>query len=737
MERATSSTLLRDRDGVAPLTQRTTAAGKLAYGRNKRLTECLHMRWPARLLCVLLVAWASAAAAADRPASADAPDSPLQEIESAEKAFVRAAAVPAWADLQAPPPAPPQASRRPIVVRLVDTHLQPGSPPIRLTNRVVQVNDASALAEIGQLALEFNPQFERLLLHRVLILRGKQTIDHTRTAPVRFLQREARLEEGLYSGVITASIVLPGVRAGDTLQVVHSIVGENPTLSARYSQRVSWEQPYPILLRRVTLVVPTERRILWRWYGGAGGDGPAPTETVASGIRRLRFEARDLAAAGVEPMTPPDIEPMRSLQFSEYADWNEVARWALNLFPTDPPLPDEMAPVMAGLRALSDPEEQASQALQWVQNEIRHWSVAVGPCAMRPQLPAVVLQRGYGDCKDKALLLTRMLRELGIEARPALASLSTRSGPASMLPAPEVFDHVIVQARLAGRAYYLDPTRHGQAGMLSRMGQRLEEAAVLPVDADTQDLVIVRSPNRAEIFRSQLHERLSLARFGGEGQLEVEIRWFGLNAETLRMSLLRMDPAELRRFVAAGYLQQYAGSRLVGEPRLSDDRRLNQLTLNASFAVPRLARAAGEQWGVPFAPSLGDAIVLPQRLTRRFPLAVPSFPATFHYRVDMAWPDGTALGEEPESQRLETPHFRLLTTRSVLGSSESRTIEFTAKVNQVPPVEIPSLVEDLGRLARQVGGVMVAASSGSREPAPTPAVPGGRLDDSRPGTERR
>ena len=146
----------------------------------------------------------------------------------------------------------------------------------RLTNRAVQVNDASALAEIGQLALEFNPQFERLLLHKVLILRGEQTIDHTRTAPVRFLQREAKLEEGLYSGVITASIVLPGVRAGDTLQVVHSIVGENPTLSARYSQRVSWEQAYPdrAAPRHVGGAAGTTDS--WRWFGGAGGDGPAP-----------------------------------------------------------------------------------------------------------------------------------------------------------------------------------------------------------------------------------------------------------------------------------------------------------------------------------------------------------------------------------------------------------------------------------------------------------------------------
>ena len=673
----------------------------------------------------------------DRPAAFDTADTPLQEIAGAESAFVRAAAVPAWADLLELRALPPTQARGSVVVRLVETQLLVGPTPVRLIHRVVQVNDASALDAIGQLALEFNPQFERMLLHKVLILRGEQIIDHTRTAPVRFLQREAKLEQGLYTGLITASIVLPGLHLGDTLQLVYSIAGENPTLAARYTHHEPWDRAHPISLRHVTLVAPTARRIHWRWFGGSAGDGPRPTETLEGGVRRLRFEQRDLAGAVIEPLTPPNLPPLRGLQFSEYTGWNEVARWAVALFPIDAPLPAEMAPVMARLRAVPDPAERASQALQWVQTEIRHWSVAVGECAMRPQLPAVVVQRGWGDCKDKALLLATMLRVLGIHARPALASLTTRAGPASMLPAPDVFDHVVVQATLDGREHYLDPTRHGQAGLLSRMGQRLEEAAVLPVDTDTQDLVIVRSPNRAEIFRNQLHERLSLARFDGEGRLEVDVQWVGVSAETLRISLQRMDAVALRSFAGAGYLQQYAGSRLLGEPQVNDDRRLNQLTISARFAVPKLARPEGEHWAVEFAPSLGDAIVMPPTLSRRFPLAVPSFPITYHYRIDMAWPPGTTLADLPAARQLEARHFRLLTTRTVRGNVESRTVQFEATVSEVPVAELLHLEHDLVRLAQQIGGVMLATADDRPQPAPAMWRPDRRNEDSNANTERR
>lgn len=686
----------------------------------------LPAQWLARCVFVLLFAVAQAVPAACEPAS---DDSPLQDIERAGAAFVRAAAVPAWADPLALPPSPSRASRVPSVVRLWETQLLVGPTPVQLTQRVVQVNHASALGEIGQLSLEFNPQYERLLLHKVLILRGTQTIDHTRSALVRFLQREAKLEQGVYTGLITVAVVLPGVRVGDTLQLLYSIVGDSPALRARYSHRVQWDQAHPIALRRVTLVAPAERRVRWRWVGGSGGDGPAPTESVIADVRRLRFEARDLAAVVVEPMMPPRVQALRRLYFSEYADWNEVARWAQQLFPTNAPLPDDMAPLIARLRALPDPENRASHALQWVQSEIRHWSALLGEFALRPQLPAIVVGRGWGDCKGKALLLSSLLRELGIDARPALASLATHDGPASMLPAPDLFDHVIVQARMGGREYYLDPTSQGQVGLLSRMGQRHEGAAVLPVDAAMQDLAIVRSPNRAEIFGHYLHERLSLAQIGATGRLQVDVRWVGAIAESLRLALLRMGPAELRHFIASGYLGQYDGSRLVGEPEVSDDRELNQLTIRANFAVPGLAHPVPRGWAIAFAPSLADVVDMPSQLVRRFPLAIPSFPVTYHYRVDMTWPDGMIIDDWPAAPPFETPHFKLLTDRSVRGNTETRAIEFTAKVSEVPPDEVPAYASDLASLQARIGGVMMASANGKRPPAPTP---GGRPLDSPP-----
>ena len=88
------------------------------------------MRRLARLLCLLCACLAGAATALDRPAGLDTADTPLQEIAGAQSAFVRAAAVPAWADLLELRALPPSRAHGHAVVRLAETQLLAGPAPV-------------------------------------------------------------------------------------------------------------------------------------------------------------------------------------------------------------------------------------------------------------------------------------------------------------------------------------------------------------------------------------------------------------------------------------------------------------------------------------------------------------------------------------------------------------------------------------------------------------------------------
>ncbi len=644
------------------------------------------------------------------PAAAPAPaETPLKEVAVTATSFARGVPVPAWADLLPLPP--PVATRRPLTIRLEDTQLLVADQPVLLVNAAQQVFEAGALGQIGQVSIQFIPQYQRLVLHKVAVLRGDATIDHTATAPVRFLQREAGLEQGVYSGVITASLLLPDVRVGDTLLLQYSIEGANPIFGGRYAQGLPWQRPVPVQLRRITLNTPEARTIQWKWIGDGAASTLTPEVTTRDGMRRLRFEERDLPGVELEPMLPRGTVALRWLQFSEFADWADVARWAVGLFPSDAPLPPELEPVLQRLQQLPSRGEQASQALQWVQSEIRYYSVSLGESSHRPHAPAEVLRNRYGDCKDKSLLLMRILQSLGIPARAVLASLASPQRPGQQLASPLAFDHVVVQATVDGRDFYLDPTRLGQRGPLDRLGQGLEEASVLVVDGrETAALSIVRSPNRREIFRNELSEKFRLDAFGEDGELETQQQLNGIGAEGLRLAMARLDAQRLQRALLTGLERRYPGITLIGTPELRDDTERNRITVAARFKVPKLASPVDGNWVMRFAPAnLQGALALPPSPTRQFPLALPSFPVTIVYSVEMQWPASVSALLDPSTLRIANSAFGADVTRSFRGNVSRATLRFEPLTHSVPAKDVPSVLNDVKAMERGVGGAMVVA----------------------------
>jgi len=638
---------------------------------------------------------------------AQAVDAPLQEIQPASGAFSRGAPIPDWARL-APVPALDAAGRA-MVVHLSDVHLRVAPTPAWVSNRVVQANDASMLGALGQVSLQFNPAYQTVKLHRLAILRGGQEMDHTVSVPVKFLQRETQLEQGVYNGVITASMTLPDVRVGDALHVVYSVEGSNPILGPKYSDGASWTEVHPVLHRKVTLISPMDRKIAWRWVGDAQ-DMPetAPREHVEGAVRRTVFEGRALPAVNLEPGMPADSKPFRWLQFSEYARWEEVGQWATDLFSNADALPAGFAPVMAGLRALPDDAVRAAEALRWVQENIRYHSVQLGESSHRPQPAASVLEKRYGDCKDKSLLLVGMLRALGIEADPALASLRSRKSMNGLLPSPDVFDHVVVRVRLNGVNYFVDPTRGKQAGPIDRMGQHLEEAEVLVAKPDSAGAEIVRSTRRSEVFRNELTEAFALDTFGEDGQLQVNLTVNGLEAEAFRAALPRMDEAARGRWALEGYEKRYPGLQLIAGPTFVDEPTLNQIRIASSFRIPRLAREVNGDWIVRFmAENLRGSVTIPERLSRRSPVAMPSYPATLVYEVRMRWPETVSVITDPGTRTVDSRFFRARMDGAFRGREEIRKVHFEPLLPEVKPAELSALVEDVRKLDRLIGGVLV------------------------------
>jgi len=657
----------------------------------------LRERWVrACALAVLMlsssVAWAQTAQPTRTPATA-------ATAAAAAERFSKGAPFPAWVDPVRELPS--TQTRAPAVILVADTQFHAAATPAVHVHRAVQVNSHGAIDSVGTFTLEFNPAYEHLDLHVLRIIRDGTALDRLAAATPAFLQRETQLDRSIYTGEVSASFVINDVRMGDVVEYAYTRRGQNPVLGGKFVDSASFDRDLPTELRRVSLLKPRERDIRWRMVSNDPGQALQPVTSERDGMTRLLWEARALPRVEVDRDVPSHYRPYREIHFSEFATWGEVAVWAADLFKLEAQASPELDAVAATINGKATEDERASAALQWVQAQIRYFSLALGESTHRPAAPSVTLTRRFGDCKDKTALLIALLDRVGIPAQPVLVSARHVRGLQSLPPSPYAFDHAIVLARIDGKPYYLDPTRVGQVGRVAAMGQRWEGAEVLVAAPQTQELTTVVAHGKPTHPTDELHEHIRLPRFGGAGTIDVRRTWSGLRAEGIRQFKNEASNERLARYLLGPYEKRYPGFKLEGNPELQDDKQGNNVVAVFRLTVPGLARETAQRWEVPYeASNVEDLLELPDSSWRRQPLALPTN-VSARYAVLIDFPPDVAVMNDPRHVQLANAEVHAVARDLFRGNRAVLEIKL-----DVPGFEIqPRNLAEYARTVRRLNGI--------------------------------
>ena len=155
---------------------------------------------------------------------------------------------------------------------------------------------------------------------------------------------------------------------------------------------------------------------------------------------------------GTDPLTPSTPE--------RFAQW-----YSTKVGP--PPAPSEAMKALLGpeLQQAATPLGKARLLFDFVRSHIRYIADEAEVHAFVPHTPAFVLEKKYGDCKDKAWLLAALGRIHGLKIVPVL--LSTDPEPDFTGLSPNLFNHVICALEDHGEWIFMDPTwTHGELGDL-------------------------------------------------------------------------------------------------------------------------------------------------------------------------------------------------------------------------------------------------------------------------------
>jgi len=653
--------------------------------------------------CLTALILAAPASAQQGAATAGA----SRSVQVAENAFTRGDAVPAWVDDVRQ--IPPAAKASPLAIRLADVQFHVAEQHTVYAHRALTANEASSLSALGQYEISFQPDYQRVQLHSLRILRGSQVIDQLRTADIRFLQRETSLDQGLYSGTITAAIVTEDVRVGDTLELAYSVIGQNPVFGGKFFESAAWDNAAPVSLRRISIDMPEQRTIYHRTIGN--GAAVKPAEKVQDGRRILRFETRDMPALLGEPYVPSDIQVYRWIQFSEFNRWSDVNQWALHLFDA-PAGGAAIEEALREARRAATPQEKVAKVLEFVQNDIRYLSLSLGENSHRPYPPAQVLQRRYGDCKDKTLLMVSMLRELGIDAQPVLVSTYFKKGLDQMLPSPTLFDHAIVRTRVQGQTYYFDPTRLGQYGRIDRMGQVHGGAQVLAIAPATGTLESIPVPADPALYTDQRSEKVVVTALDQPAELQAHVEYAGAMAEGARVQLAGMTAQQINKAYEAYMGRRYADFTVLDAPKVSDDRINNRLVVDVRYRINKFLEKDEQGWLIRYkASNLTEQFYVPDVAKRELPLLVPAYPSIHNYDFEVTLPEQFDAHYSPSQNTISHGAFTLTEALSFSGRTVQARLRLSVGADRVAPQDMLAFVDATRKMGEKLQGSLYVKSS--------------------------
>ncbi len=476
----------------------------------------------------------------------------------------------------------------------------------RFVQRAYRIVTHEGLDNGGRVEIDFDPDTELIHLHDISVYRDGSWSDRIEDAHTALIQPEDELWLGLLSGRRSFVALVPQLSVGDVLRYSYSIESHDPVFQGRWFDSFSMGWSEPVSQRYLHIRAAEDRPLDVKAHGISSG--------LVKGEHEWVWWIGGVPAWPTLWGAPPDVLSAPFVQASEFQSWAEVVQWALPLYE----LEDRggLDELVEQLRTSGADYETA--ALDWVQDDVRYLGLELGEGSHVPRQPGVVLENRYGDCKDKTLLLVALLREVGIDAWPALVSSEARPVE-TWAPSPGAFDHLIVHVEDDNGGHWVDPTYRLQGGAAAERYTPAYGQALL-VRPGTTELVDM-GPARVGFSEVRWHYTV-------DAMLSPTLRTV-TRAEGMRADNLRAWFASTSHDVLQDQLRsqlERTGESLISleAAGIQDDRDANVIELSEAYRVVGAWQpdpAGGESFPL-FELTLFDALPYPEQ-HRTTQLALP------------------------------------------------------------------------------------------------------------------
>lgn len=569
----------------------------------------------------------------------------------------------------------------------------------------LKIQSESGLERSANVEIEFDPSYQKLLIHAVDVRRRERVISKLTQGAVKILQREKSLEQMVFDGSKTANLFLEDVRVGDVIDYAYTLVGSNPVFAGHQSGQFDFQWGTPVQLAYARLLVDAAHPVSLKLLRS---DAQAQRRDIGN-MHEWVWRLSALPAIRFRDDVPKWFDPQPGVQWTDFSDWNAVVRWALPLYTLPSDLPPELLQEVQRIKLMrSDAADRAVEALRYVQKTIRYLGVEVGPGTHAPNAPAEVLARRYGDCKDKTVLTLTMLKALGIEAYPALVNTKTERGVLNEQASPCAFNHVLVLAVIDNEVFWLDPTMPPQMGSVRDISQGNFGYALVLKPGESA-LTEMKTALSSTYYRKVVAVYDTRSGWEKPVQLTVTTTLDGRSAERMRARVGQEPSDSLQKQMANYFAKTYSGLVVDRPFSLYDNTETNQMVVTEYYVIADFWKKLDNDrvQGYFAAPDVLDYLRNPSNALRDEPLALA-------HCTDVSQ---TTFIQTPEKWKLkggtttvQDPSFHFVSNAAVSTGLVTEVDRYRSLKDAVEAKDMPAYLVNL-RKARDALGYTITRST--------------------------
>lgn len=559
----------------------------------------------------------------------------------------------------------------------------------------IKVINQTGIEDVSQILIDYDPAYQTVLLHNIKIHRQNKLMTQLNPEQIKIFNREENLERQVLDGRKTICIILEDIRENDVVEYDYSVNGSNPAFGDLFYQNYYTQWSVPVNSTFFRLIWPKGRKLFFKNHR----ETSKPVEKPGDKYTEYTLLKENISPILVDNELPIWFNPYPWIQFSESESWSDVAKMCAKLYQTKMDSSPEIIKFVKEIKqATDDPQYRLIQALRFVQDKIRYLGMEDGLNSYSPTAPSKIFQRRFGDCKDKSILLCALLKELSIEAYPALVSTDNLHTVEEMLPSPYVFDHVIVQFKLDGKTYWVDPTQTYQRGTLEHLySPRFRKALVL--SDSSSNIASIDSTGTSELGKV-INTKFDLSKgWQGPAVITIESIFKGEDADYFREDINSQSREELQKSYLNFYAKEYPDIKVREAMSIKDDSISNTIVTCEYYSVDDFwkYKKDNKKYEASFkAQEIRGLLNKPDAIIRTMPYRL-SYPLKYEQNIEIQLPD-RSWRLSPEKVNIENEYLSFQFEKQYKNNQLKYKYHFETLQDHVPPGSLAGYLESLEKI---------------------------------------